>query len=262
MLSRLFARPAQRSEAQHLALRLEDGREVEVRLIRHARARHLRLAVDERGPRLTLPRRGSERAALAFLHGHRDWLLAQLRQLEVDAGGTLQAGITTQLHWRGEDWPLHWRDGCSTRLQQQGDALCFELRGGVAGAQALPASSLRRALHDFCRAGMRADIGRWLPELVPGLPQPPSRLVIKPMTSQWGSLSAAGVVALDLSLALARPSALHYVLVHELCHLIHRDHSPAFWREVAARRPDWRNERDYLHREGRRIKARLHRLAG
>ena len=80
------------------------------------------------------------------------------------------------------------------------------------------------------------------------------------MSSQWGSLAPNGVVGLDLALVLARPSAFEYVLVHELCHLVHADHSRAFWREVESRFPAWREERDYFHAEGRRIKATLRTL--
>jgi len=80
------------------------------------------------------------------------------------------------------------------------------------------------------------------------------------MSSQWGSLAPNGVVALDLALVLARPAAFEYVLVHELCHLLRADHSRAFWREVELRCANWREERDYFHAEGRRIKATLRTL--
>ena len=67
-------------------------------------------------------------------------------------------------------------------------------------------------------------------------------------------------MSLDLALVLARPSAFEYVLVHELCHLIHADHSPAFWREVSARWPAWREERGYFRGHGPQLKAGLRHL--
>jgi predicted metal-dependent hydrolase len=66
-------------------------------------------------------------------------------------------------------------------------------------------------------------------------------------------------MSLDLALVLGRPGAFEYVLVHELCHLVHRNHSRRFWREVEKRFPLWRDERSYLHGDGLAIKAELRR---
>jgi predicted metal-dependent hydrolase len=139
-------------------------------------------------------------------------------------------------------------------VHREGEVLVFD-----APARA-GAAALRRALRDFYEGEARADLGRWLPRYLPGLPRPPRRMVFKIMTSQWGSLAPDASVALDLSLVLARPGAFEYVLVHELCHLIHPDHSRRFWREVEARCPGWRDERDYFRAEGRRLKASLRAL--
>jgi predicted metal-dependent hydrolase len=98
------------------------------------------------------------------------------------------------------------------------------------------------------------------PEAAPSLPRAPARVRLKVMSSQWGSLAPDGSMALDLALVLGRPSAFEYVLVHELCHLLQANHSPAFWHEVEARFPAWRAERDYFHAQGRRLKAQLRRL--
>jgi len=149
---------------------------------------------------------------------------------------------------------LTWREGRFTSLRLEGDTLAMQAPARAGQA------ALVRALRDFYEAQARTDIGRWLPRHLPTLPCAPSRIRFKVMSSQWGSLAPDDAMSLDLSLVLGEPAAFEYVLVHELCHLVHRDHSPAFWREVEARCPGWGEQREYFHAEGRRLKAGLRRL--
>ena len=178
----------------------------------------------------------------------------QLAHYAVDAVASLTPGATATLPLRAQPVPLRWQEGRYARLQREDDGLVFTLPGKAGAA------SLRRALRDFYEGEARADVGRWLPRYLPTLPRPPRRILLKVMSSQWGSLSPDDSVALDLALVLARPSAFEYVLVHELCHLLRPDHSRAFWREVEARFPAWRDERDWFHAHGRRTKAALRAL--
>ena len=259
---RLFARKPEVQERRSITLTLDDGATLEVLIRRHARARRIKLSVDERGARLTLPSRASERAGLEFLHAHTDWLQDQWRALHVDAITPLVIGATSGLPLRAGHIALEWQPARLTRLLSSDAGLSFEVRGleGLSGQPATPA--IQRALRDFYEAEARRDIAHWLPKYTADLPHPVSRIQIKRMSSQWGSLSSSRVMALDLALVLARPSAFEYVLVHELCHLIHHDHSRAFWREVEHRFPTWRDERDYFHTHGRQLKATMRMLCG
>lgn len=235
-------------------LRLDDGRVLAVDRVRDPRARRLRLSVDERGARLTLPLRASLVSGERFLHEHRDWLATQVDAHAIDGLEPLRPGGTEALPLRGGDLPVCWERARYTGVLRDGDALVFRhtARAGAA--------TLRRALRDFYEAEGRADVGHLLPRYLPGLPRPPSRIRFKLMSSQWGSLAPDDALSLDIALVLGRPSAFEYVLVHELCHLLHPDHSRRFWDEVEARFPAWRAERDYFHAEGRRLKARLRAL--
>ncbi|MBA3487541.1 MAG: M48 family metallopeptidase [Lysobacter sp.] len=239
---------------------LPDGAPVTVQRVRDPRARRLKLSVDERGARLTLPLRASLVSSERFVAEHAHWLAQQLTRHRTDAVPALVRGQTATLPLRDALVPLHWEQGRYARLQHTGDQDSGDL------VFALPArageAAMRRAVRDFYEGQARADIGRWLPGYLPALPRPPRLIRFKAMTSQWGSLAPHGAMALDLSLVLARPSAFAYVLVHELCHLIHADHSRAFWREVQARCPHWRQERDYFRSEGRRLKGTLRALCG
>lgn len=253
-LRRLLAPPPRTIERDSVPLALDDGRVVEVARIRHPRARRLRLSVDERGARLTLPPRASLASGERFLAEHRTWLARQLERFELAPCEGLRAGATGSLPLRGAALPLAWREGRFARVAHEADGLCF------AAPPRASQAVLARALRDFYEAQARADAGRWLPRYLPGLPRPPRQLRFKSMSSQWGSLAPDGSVGLDLSLVLAPPDAFEYVLVHELCHLIRADHSPAYWREVESRFPRWRVQRDWFRAHGRQLKASLRAL--
>ena len=101
MFLRLLRPVAPVAETRPLAL--ADGRVVEVRWVRDARARRLRLIVSEKGARLTLPRGVSQRVADAFLLEHRNWLGEQLAKQDLTSREPLTRGGDHQLPLRGVD---------------------------------------------------------------------------------------------------------------------------------------------------------------
>ena len=233
---------------------LANGEAVPVRWVRDARARRLRLIVNERGVRLTVPRGASIRQAETFVFEHRDWVQAQLDKRPRVAREPFALGRDLELPLRGERLPIAWREGRYVRIAREDDALV------IARPERATDRQLRAALKEFYLQEARADLGAWLPKYLPGLPAAPANLRLRALSSLWGSLSASDGLLLDLALVLGRPSAFEYVLVHELCHLLHRNHSRRFWREVEKRWPDWRDARDYLHGDGLALKAELRRL--
>jgi len=250
-----FLKPAAKPEPESRPLRLPDGDVVEILWVRDARARRLRLIVNEGGVRLTLPLAASLRTAEAFLFEHRAWLAKQLsKRPRREVRPSFGRGSDLYLPLRDQKLPLGLRDGRYARVDLDAGKIILTLPETASDAQA------RRALKEFYLGQARADIGRWLPKYLPALPGAPTSLKLRALSSLWGSLSPNDDLSLDLSLVLGRPSAFEYVLVHELCHLIHRNHSRRFWGEVEARWPQWRDERDYLHGDGLALKSELKRL--
>lgn len=80
-----------------------------------------------------------------------------------------------------------------------------------------------------------------------------SRITIRDQKTRWGSCSARGTLSFNWRLMLAPPAILDYVVVHELCHLTHMNHSPAFWQAVEAVCPDYRDSRRWLKEHGQEL---------
>lgn len=79
---------------------------------------------------------------------------------------------------------------------------------------------------------------RWVKQL------PPTRLQF--MTMQWGSCSPSGRITLNPLLVKAPRECIDYVLLHELCHLLHHNHSPRFYRTLDRHMPNWRAVKEKL----------------
>lgn len=76
------------------------------------------------------------------------------------------------------------------------------------------------------------------------------RISIRGQKTRWGSCSSKGTLSFNWRLMLAPPAVLDYVVVHELCHLTHMNHSKAFWQDVESVCPDYRNLRKWLKEHG------------
>lgn len=74
----------------------------------------------------------------------------------------------------------------------------------------------------------------------------PTGVGIKTFKSRWGSCSSKGKIDFNWKIIMAPNRMVDYVVVHELCHLMHHDHSPKFWKEVERVVPDYQTCKDWL----------------
>jgi len=242
----------------YLELPTPGGETIKVLRTSHPRARRLRLTVTPSGARVTYPEGTHPAQVFAFLRKHGEWLERKLDELSL--GSTpppLKAGAATVMPLRGETTRLSWRDGAWPAITHEGDRLVLTLPRPH-GKSTLPAA--RALLRSFLEAQVRRDTSRHLARYCAELGRAPTAIKLRPLKSLWGSLDTRDRVTLDLALALAPPAALKYVVVHELCHLRIRSHSPRFWALVEQSMPEWREQRDWLRLNGQALKAELARL--
>lgn len=195
---------------------LVDGVAVPVRVRRSARARAYRLSLDAaRGElRLSLPARVPLKKALAWAQGHEDWVRAQMAQQP--PATRLADGAVFPLE--GRDVTIHWVEGATRTIRLEGDRL---LLGGAAesvGARVQRWLVARaRAVLESESLALARDHGLVVASVGVGDPR-----------SRWGSCASSGAIRYSWRLILAPPDVRRATVAHELAHLLHMDHSPAF----------------------------------
>lgn len=76
----------------------------------------------------------------------------------------------------------------------------------------------------------------------------PSSIVLREMPSRWGSCTPKGKIILNPELIKAPKACIEYVIIHELCHLIHHDHTQKFIDLQTKEMPDWEKWKSKLEK--------------
>jgi len=221
--------------------------DIRTRVSRRAKRMHLRLA-PEHFIELVLPQNANMRQAQAFVRDSSDWLqktrqtLQQRQNRHQKACQQLPAEIEIALD--GSHWQVK-LDHCSAARGQLSVArpcLSFSINQPSAGFDLL-----RQWIKQHARALLQPRLQRLSKQT--GLPY--ARLRIGLQKTRWGSCSGKGTISLNAGLVFMPEVLVDYIIIHELCHTHHMNHSPAYWALVESHLPDYR-QHDRAMRHARR----------
>lgn len=105
----------------------------------------------------------------------------------------------------------------------------------------------RREARERIGAVTRAEAGR--------LDLEPGRITIRDQKTRWGSCSTSGTLSFNWRLVIGPGHALRYVVIHELIHIRHHNHSRVFWAALTEAMPDWKRSATWLRANERRLTA-------
>jgi predicted metal-dependent hydrolase len=125
------------------------------------------------------------------------------------------------------------RDLKTVRCRETGGHLRLE---GAVDDEGLCLAALRRWL---CKLA-RAEFEPRLRQLSLRMRAPYRKIQVRAQRTCWGSHSSTGTISLNFCLLFLRPELVRYLMIHELAHGRHMNHSPRFWKYVAQFEPDYR----------------------
>ncbi|MEQ1930257.1 MAG: SprT family zinc-dependent metalloprotease [Parvularculaceae bacterium] len=117
------------------------------------------------------------------------------------------------------------------------------------------AAHVNRRLSDWLKHEARREIAARVEIHAATLGRRVVRISVRDQASRWGSCSGRGALSFSWRLILAPPDMLDSVAAHECAHLVHLDHSPAFWRTVASLGVDIDGSRAWFRRHGDSLRA-------
>lgn len=206
-----------------------------VKLIRHARAKRMTLRISsvDGGARLTLPKRGSLRAAKRFLLAQEDWLRGHIEKTPDRV--VIAPGVQLSL----QDEPFLLEPSTRARVVLAPGKI-FLPAGRPAG----------KALEGFIKSRARNVITKLVEVDAAALDAEFGKISLRDPRSRWGSCNSEGNLMFSWRLMLAPPEVLRYVVAHEVAHLREMNHAPAFWAEVAVLMPNYEAPRRWLKLNG------------
>jgi len=177
------------------------------------------------------------RAAFAAAHPVEDFELPSLLHLPA-------IDITTRVRY------LRQKNAKSVRYSQSGGVLTLT---GRTGSDQHCVAALRRWLS----ATARREFEPRLRALSMLTQSPFNKMHVRAQRSCWGSRSSSGTISLNLCLLFLEPALLRYLLIHELCHGRHMNHSKRFWKRVARFEAEYRRLDRKLTESWRQVPAWL-----
>lgn len=199
--------------------------------------------VEVRAP-LRMPRNPVEQ----FVKKHQGWIRKKLQEKQLKHAEKLQLVAGQPILYKAQDWQLSLRDQAPAGVFMEPGQFCIQAPGiDAQKAEKILTQWLKAKAKDYLPARTRA-LATYL-----GVDHKLKEVVFRKTRSKWGHCTSEGRIQYNWLIMLAPDGVIDYMICHEVCHLLHMNHSPAFWEAVASVCPDYKRYVGWL-------KANEHRL--
>lgn len=215
------------------------------------RAKHVSLKVSHFGEvEVVVPVGFDQRQIPTILEKRQAWIANAIKQVEA----TRQAGLlqptgavpeVISFESVGAEWQVQYCETGGDRITIRTVPTSRQPRERSLGRSLIVSGQTSN--HEACRQVLRQwlchqaklHLTPWLRRVSQEIDLPYSRVSIRGQKTLWASCSSKKSISLNYKLLFLPAPLVRYVLVHELCHTIHLNHSAQFWALVAEKQPDY-----------------------
>ena len=219
----------------------ENGQSLVVKVRISKRASSIRIKINKSAysAELVVPRPRLVAKAREFLLSKKRWVFAHLvsanrKQIKFEEGAVIPI--------LGMEYAI-----CSGTKSTKGESIYLD-KNRLIFADISKITPVKARV--FLTHLLLQEIHSYAPNISQQLGIEPSSIAIKNFTSKWGSCSMKGSIVFSWRLIFAPINVLHYVIIHEFCHLREHNHQKRFWDLVASLCPDYKTPLKWLKKNG------------
>ena len=232
---------------------LSDALLAQLQIKRSARRKTIGIRFYPDRIQINTPSTVNQAQLLDILAQKQQWLSHRLAQARERFGDlpvhTYHTG--TQMPYLGNDYVLCVNEGAHTGIQLSGDQLQVTLSRRGRRPQA---ARVRDALSGWYQERALLMLTQKSESLAASLGKTVAGIKVKHTRSKWGHCTSTGHLQFNWLIVQAPEAIVDYLVAHEVSHLVHANHSAAFWHQVAQLYPDFLTARRWLKQQGHRLR--------
>ena len=216
--------------------------ELNYKLLRQKR-KSISITVGRHGILVKSPNRASVKVIEEFIKSNFDWIRKQKLKLESNKMKIQEKGLyVTKVPYLGED--------VNFEIKQARKLEKFNFKDGkfVASLKDTDPENVEKVYFKFLRKKSFEIFNGRVDHFSEIIGVNPGKVTIRNQKTVWGSASSTGTLSFNCNLLKAPMEIVDYIVVHELCHLRHHNHSKRFWKLVESVMPDYKKHNTWMRK--------------
>lgn len=177
-----------------------------------------------------------------IIENKKDWLLKHLGNIEKKKA--LIEKLSNDVLYLGSRYPIH------IEKSYESKPVVIRSDGAFLKLKEPTKENIKHALYRFHVNQTQELVSKCVEKHSQAIGKAPNRVTIKNQKTRWGSCSSLQNLNFNWRLSMAPFEVVEYIVVHELCHLVHMNHSSEFWSLVEKHCPNYRVHKNWLKEWG------------